>query len=82
MKIIDKIDDSFDCGKRFIYVIELESNVYADIVQVLDDDYNYFFYVLDESAYTRNELNEINRLYDYMIDENKVYEFLDKQIKG
>ena len=82
MKIIDKIDDSFDYGKRFIYVIELESNVYVDIVQVLDDDYNYFFYVLDESAYTRNELNEINRLYDYMIDENKVYEFLDKQIKG
>lgn len=82
MKIIDKIDDSFDCGKRFIYVIELESNVYVDIIQVLDDDYNYFFYVLDESAYTRNELNEINMLYDYMIDENKVYEFLDKQIKG
>ena len=82
MKIIDKIDDSFDCGKKFIYVIELELNVYVDIVQVLDDDCNYFFYVLDESAYTRNELNEIDMLYDYIIDENKVYEFLDKQIKG
>lgn len=82
MKIIDKIDDSFGCGEKFIYVIELELNVYVDVVQVLDDDCGYFFYILDESAYTRNELNEIDMLYDYIIDENKVYEFLDKQIKG
>ena len=77
MKIINKIDDSFGRGEKFIYEIQIEPNVFVDVVQVLDDD-GYFFYVLDESAYERDELNEIHMLNDYIFDENKIYDFLNE----
>ena len=81
MKIIEKIDDSFGCGQKFIYVIEIASNIFVDTVQVIDDDESYFFYMLDDCAYERDENNEINMLYNYALDENKLYGFLDERIK-
>lgn len=81
MRIIDKIDDSFGLGKKFIYVIEIETNVFLDVVQVIDDDCRYFFYVLDESAYKRDDSNEIVMLSGYAFDDNRLYEFINASTK-
>ena len=79
MKIINKIDDSHcdAIGERIIYVIELEPNVFIDVMHIVNEDY---FYPMDFVG--SNFYNNKNEPLDYPLDAWDAVNFVEEQIKN
>ena len=76
MKIIDKVDDSFDSGERIYYIVELEENVYVDVMHIVNEE---CFYIMELSFGGYAYDCESNKL-DYPINEDKLIDFVKEYI--
>ena len=83
MQITDKIDDSFGLGQRVIYVVELTSNIYVDVMVINDDIHSKnYSYVMDfdgGQAYVKTENGD--KGINYQFNENEVLDFVQKHLE-
>ena len=82
MKIANKIDDSFGTGTRIIYVVELASNIFVDVMVINEDIHSKnYAYIMDfdgGQAYVKTDNGD--KGVDYQFDTDEVLDFVDKSI--
>ena len=80
MKIVNEIDDSFGTNERIIHVVELEPNIFVDVMVINDDIHNRNYpYIMDfdgGQAYKKTKNGDEG--IDYCFNENKVLDFVYK----
>ena len=82
MIIANKIDDSFGTGTRIIYVVELASNIFVDVMVINEDIHSKnLAYIMDfdgGQAYVKTDNGD--KGVDYQFDTDEVLDFVDKSI--
>lgn len=76
MKVVNEIDDSYNggIGERIICVVELEHNVFVDVMHIVEEDYFYIMNLVGGEAY-----DDKNNPLDYKFDAGAVLDFVEKE---
>lgn len=82
MKVVDKIDDSYEEAERIVYVVELEPDIFADVMVINDDIHSKdYMYIMDfDGGQAYIETDDGDKGIDYPFDKNEVLAFVQNTI--
>lgn len=82
MKIVNKIDDSFGTGERVIHVVELEPNIFIDVMVINDDIHSKnYAYIMDfDGGQVYVKTDNGDKGIDYQFDTDEVLDFVHTAI--